>query len=132
MQWTDELSVKISLFDNEHKKLIAMINKLHEAMSQGQGHNVLDGLLIELVAYTEQHFKDEEDAMKKYSYPGFVAHKKKHDDFTSKIAETKEKYENGTITLSITVLNFLTSWIKEHIMQEDSRYSDFFIRQGMK
>lgn len=37
IQWDDNLSVNISTFDNQHKKLILMINELHEAMAQGQG-----------------------------------------------------------------------------------------------
>jgi len=132
MQWTEQLSVKIDSIDNEHKKLIELINKLSDAMSQGKGHNALDAILKELTDYTEFHFHHEEEALKKHNYPGFAAHKKEHEGFVSKIEDTKKKYEEGSITLTIPLIDFLTSWIKEHILKSDFAYSPFLIKAGMK
>ena len=132
MEWTDKLSVKINSIDDEHKKLVALINKLSDAMSQGQGHKALDDILIELVDYTNYHFKYEEDALQKHNYPGFAKHKKMHQEFANKIGETKTQYENGSISLSIPIMNFLTSWLQNHIMKVDAEYSAFLIKAGMK
>jgi len=132
MQWTEQLSVKIDSIDNEHKKLIELINKLFDAMSRGEGHNALDAILKELSDYTEFHFNHEEEALKKYNYPAFAAHKKEHESFVSKIEDTKKKYEEGAITLTIPLIDFLTSWIKEHILKTDMGYSAFLVNAGMK
>jgi len=132
MQWTEQLSVKIESIDNEHKKLIELINKLFDAMSRREGHNALDSILKELTDYTEFHFSHEEEAMKKYNFPGLATHKTEHENFVNKVADTKKKYEEGAITLTIPLIDFLTTWIKEHILKSDMGYSTFLVKAGMK
>jgi len=132
MKWSEQLSVKIHLFDHEHKKLVELINKLSDAMYKREGNNVLGAILNELADYTIIHFKHEEDAMRKYNFPGLDAHKKQHEDFISKVAETKKKYEEGAIMLTLPLIDFLTSWVQEHILKSDSGYSDFLVKAGMK
>jgi len=132
MKWSEQLSVKIHQFDHEHKKLVELINKLSEAMYKKEGNNVLGPILNELTDYTIIHFKHEEEAMQKYNFPGLVAHKKEHEDFVSKVADTKKKYEEGAIMLTIPLIEFLTTWVKEHILKSDSKYGEFLVKAGMK
>ena len=132
MQWSDKLSVKISRFDSEHKRLITLINKLHDAMSRGEGHKVMEPILAELANYTVTHFKNEEEAMQKYNFPNFPAHKKAHEAFVKKVTDTKSQYEKGSIALTIPVFGFLTSWLENHIMKMDAEYSEFLLQAGMK
>ena len=132
MEWSDALSVKISTFDNEHKKLIEIFNKLSVSMSQGQGKQVVSDVLAELSNYTKTHFLHEEETMKKYDYPGFAEHKKAHDEFISRLNETQSKHQSGSARLGIPIFTMLTSWITNHIQKVDRNYSEFFIKAGMK
>jgi len=132
LEWSDKLSVKISTFDVEHKKLITLINNLHDAMTRGEGHKMLGDTLASLADYTVQHFKHEEEVMQKYGYPGLAEQKKQHAEFVKKIADTQRDYEKGTAALTISVSTFLTSWIQNHIMKMDAGYSEFLIKAGMK
>jgi len=132
MKWTEQLSVKIERFDNDHKKLIELINKLHSAMYNGEGHSALDAILVELTDYTVYHFKNEEEALEKCGFPGIAGHKKQHEEFVKKIADTKKKYDEGNLMLSIPTIDFLTSWLKDHIMKMDFAYSDLMIKAGIK
>jgi len=132
MKWTEQLSVKIHLFDHEHKKLVELINKLSDAMLRKEGNNVLGSILNELTDYTLIHFSHEEEAMKKYNFPGYAAHKKEHEDFVSKVADTKKQYEAGAIMLTMPLISFLTTWVAEHISKSDSGYSAFLNKAGMK
>jgi len=132
MKWSEQLSVKINLFDSEHKKLIEIINKLAEAMGRGEGHKALNTILGELIDYTVTHFKHEEEALQKYNFPGLAEQKKQHEAFVKKIADTKKEYDEGAITLSIPLIDFLTSWIQNHILKTDSGYSEFLLKAGMK
>ena len=43
-------SVDVAILDSQHKKLIAMINGLNDAMKSGKGKDALGGLLSELAA----------------------------------------------------------------------------------
>ena len=132
IEWSEKLSVKISMFDNEHKKLIDIFNRLHEAMSQGQGQNVLAGIMVELSDYTKNHFSHEENVMKKYGYPGLTEQKKAHEEFIGKLTDAQDQYNNGNVSLSIPMMNFLWSWVQNHIKKMDQNYSEFFIQQGVK
>ncbi len=59
--WTDELSVDIGEIDEQHKKLINMINDLSYAMSKGKGRDVIEAILVGLRDYTVEHFAHEEN-----------------------------------------------------------------------
>ncbi|MCL2063561.1 MAG: bacteriohemerythrin [Candidatus Cloacimonetes bacterium] len=131
IEWTDDLSVRIWAIDNEHKKLIMLINKLSDSMSQGQGQSVLAGILSELANYTKTHFKNEEALMEKHGYPKQDDHKKQHTELVNKLNELQSDYNSGKISLSLSIFNFLTSWIQNHIKKEDKRYSEFFIEKGV-
>lgn len=67
MTWTDALSVNIKEIDDQHKKLVNMVNQLHAAMLKGEGKTVVGPILAELTANTVYHFSIEEGYMNKYS-----------------------------------------------------------------
>ena len=56
INWSDNYSVKVAKFDNQHKNLVNMINEMHEAMRSGRGKDALKPILQKLVNYTVQHF----------------------------------------------------------------------------
>ena len=132
IEWSDDLSVKVFSFDNEHKRLIEMLNKLNDAMSQGQGQKVMAGILSELANYTKTHFKHEEDAMEKHNYPGIAEQKTQHNDFINKLNEMQAQFNSGNVALSIQMFNFLVSWVQNHIKKVDKNYADFFVKHGIK
>ena len=132
MQWSEELSVKISAFDEEHKRLIAIFNNLSDAMSQGKSQNVLSDILTELSNYTKTHFRREEEAMQKYNYPAFPEHKQAHDEFIRRLSEAQAQHAGGNVRLGIPIFNFLTLWVQNHIKQMDRSYSEFFNNAGLK
>jgi hemerythrin len=60
IEWEDIYSVGIEEFDNDHKKLIELINRLHQAMLDKKAKEVLGEIINELVDYTIYHFNKEE------------------------------------------------------------------------
>ncbi|MGZ6208055.1 MAG: bacteriohemerythrin, partial [Syntrophales bacterium] len=57
--WTDALSVNIKETDTQHRRLIDLINKLHDSMKVGKGNDVLGPILSDPVKYTVSHFSTE-------------------------------------------------------------------------
>ena len=124
MEWSDDLSVGVDQFDDEHKKLINIINELFESMRTGRAQDALGSILNQLVDYTKTHFANEEQAMQEAGYSGYAAHKAKHDALTQRVAEVQKKYQSGAkAILTIEVMNFLKSWLVEHIQGEDKKYA---------
>ncbi len=74
MQWNDSLSVNIKEVDDQHKKLVAIINELHDAMRAGSGNAVLGNIFSKLTQYVASHFATEEKLMSTHNYPGYLAH----------------------------------------------------------
>jgi hemerythrin-like metal-binding protein len=121
-EWDNKLCTNIPIIDEQHKKLISFVNELHEAMRNKKGKEVVGKILNELKEYTIYHFGTEEKAFDKYNYPKKAEHKKYHADLIRQVKELQDNYEKGKIAISIDVFNFLTNWVKNHIMKEDMEY----------
>ena len=68
MQWNEKMSVGVSTFDNEHKKLIDLVNALHDGIQANRTPDVLGKVLDGLISYTATHFKHEEEFFAKSGY----------------------------------------------------------------
>ena len=130
--WDKSLSVNVGEIDEQHKKLITLINILMDAMKQGKGKEALEKIISELVAYTTTHFTLEEKYFTKFGYPDADRHKKEHQAFIAKVADFKAKIESGKLALTLEVMNFLSDWLRNHIMKTDKQYSKFFNEKGLK
>ena len=131
IQWSSAVSVNVKKFDDQHKKLVDLVNQLHDAMKVGQGSAVLGVVLQSLISYTGTHFADEEQMMKAHAYPDFAKHKAEHDKLVSQVLELQGKFQNGTAMITMNVLTFLKDWLVTHIQGEDKKYGVFFNAKGL-
>ncbi len=133
MQWNDKMSVGVQQFDDDHKKLVTMLNDLFDGMQSGKAKDVLGKILDELVTYTKTHFAREEEAMSKNGYQEFAAHKREHDDLTKQVLEVQKKFHGDvSASLSMEVMNFLKNWLVKHIQGTDKKYTPFMNSKGLK
>lgn len=126
IEWEDSFSVGVEIFDNEHKKLIEIINRLHLALLMKETDAVMGKTLKDLIDYTITHFAHEEDNMSKTTYPDFFKHKKEHDELIKKVQEYKAQIDSGKTTISLSIMNFLKDWLMSHILGTDMKYKIFF------
>jgi hemerythrin-like metal-binding protein len=132
INWDDSLSVKINSIDDQHKKLIAMINDFYDGISKRSSQESVLKLILEMKNYTVVHFTNEEKIMKQVNYPDFDSHKKLHEHFVAKVVELETKIKAGKLVVSLEITTFLKDWLKNHIMIVDKKYSDYFMRSGIK
>ena len=134
MEWTQEYSVNVVKIDDQHKKLIGIINELYEALSiEGSKKEAINKVIGELYDYTKYHFSAEEELMRKFSYPQYINHKSTHDNFIMKIVEFQDEYRQGRIlVLSVELIQFVRDWLFKHILTVDKQYSSFFNQQGVR
>ncbi|TAN45683.1 MAG: bacteriohemerythrin [Rhodospirillales bacterium] len=133
MQWNDRMSVGIEVFDNDHQKLVYMLNNLFDGMQAGKAKDVLGPILDGLIEYTKTHFAREEEAMARFSYQEFASHKREHDDLTKQVIEVQTKFHQDlTASLSMEVMNFLKNWLVKHIQGTDRKYTPFFHSHNFK
>ena len=132
MTWTDKMSVGVKVIDDDHKKLVGMVNQLYDGINAGQGKEALGKVLDGLVDYTKFHFHREEEFFAQTGYASAVAHKKEHDDLTKQVIDVQTKYKNGAVTtLSLEVMNFLKNWLVNHIQGSDKKYGPHLNAKGI-
>ena len=132
MTWSDALSVQVEEIDNQHKRLVDLVNQLHDAMVQGKGRDVMGKTLAGLIDYTRTHFAFEQELMARYNYPASLLHKTEHDDLTQKVVDLQSQYLAGKAALSVEVMSFLKIWLATHIQKTDRQFGRFLNGKGMK
>jgi len=142
LEWDPRFSVRIAEIDQQHKKLIGLINRLHESMRQAGGRDALETAIEELsaqatvinemVEYSSYHFSTEEKYMRQYVYPDFEKHKKEHEYFINKVRTLKSDFDGGQAILSSQIMEFLKKWLSDHILGMDKKYEPFFQAKGLK
>jgi hemerythrin len=130
VEWSDDLSVQVVEIDEQHKKLVEMLNDLHEAMRAGRARDKLGEILDGLIQYAEYHFSTEEEYFDRLEYPDAEAHKREHRDFVKQVSEFKAGFDRGSVLLSVTVMNFLVDWAKYHIQGIDRSFGPSLNEHG--
>ena len=123
IKWTEEYSVGIREIDNQHKGLVIIINELFTLMTKGKAKDNLNEIFEHLTDYTKKHFLAEETMLFKYAYPEFEQHRVEHSKFIENLNKLKSDFNNGKITISLEILNFLKDWLLNHIKLSDKKYS---------
>jgi hemerythrin len=131
MEWDDTLSVNVAEIDEQHKKLIGMINIFFESIKD-EKQGALGTLLNSLIDYTKYHFSTEEKYMVQFDYINTDLHIKEHQHFTEKVLGIKERFDNNKLILTLEVTSFLKDWIVDHVMKTDKRYSRCFNDNGLR
>jgi hemerythrin len=125
MTWGASLTLGHPKIDKDHEALVAALNSLHAAMKTGQGKAEITKTLRFLRDYTVKHFADEEKLMTLHRYPGTQMHFAIHADLVKQVADLVRQFESGQAVLTMTVLDFLEKWLKDHILTEDKALADY-------
>jgi hemerythrin len=125
--WSDAmLSVHVDQIDDEHKKLVNLLNVLNTAVSTGAGQAALGGVLNGLVNYTVYHFSHEEDMFRRSRYPNYDKHRRQHEGFTAKVLQVNSEFQAGrSPVLAGEVIEFLKTWLAQHIMGSDREFGAY-------
>jgi hemerythrin-like metal-binding protein len=129
--WSDSLSVGVKASDDDHKKLIDMLNRLYEGMKNGQGKEVVGKVLHDLIRYTKFHFAREEEFFAKTGYPA-LEHKREHAELVKQAEELQSRHKSGECALSIATLDFLKDWLIIHIQGTDKKYTEHLTAAGIR
>jgi len=125
MPWGPKLVIGIDDIDNQHKKLVVLINDLYRAMKLKQGRKKTGEILANLADYTVYHFNFEKNLFEKHGYPGTREHLKIHDRLVEKVIDYKTQHEEGRAAVTMDLMDFLNDWLREHIMKTDVAYVPF-------
>lgn len=129
--WDERYQLGVQQIDDEHARLVMLLNQLHDAMATGQAKSMLGLLFTELIDYTKVHFSHEALLMKVYDYPEVAAHASEHAQLARKVLDLQRRFEEGSATVTLQTAEFLRSWLSQHIMQTDRDLADHLREKGV-
>lgn len=125
MEWEEQYSVGNERLDQQHQRIVAMINALGEAMEAGTERPALMKILNDLAGYTKTHFGEEEALMSQHGYPQLVEHREQHVALNRQLADFYRNFYISSKPQTNEVMAFLKAWLYDHILAEDKRYEPF-------
>jgi hemerythrin-like metal-binding protein len=126
--WKGKYSVGIPAMDADHKKLLNLINHLQTAIHYQTGDEFEKEALTELLAYTRQHLKHEEELMEEFNYPGLASHRELHNEFIRQAESFVQQYHIHGHEALARLADYLRDWLVHHINGSDQEYGDFIQR----
>jgi len=131
VEWREEYSVGIEHIDNDHKKLISLLNNFTIAYDYAMSESFEKDALNELIGYTKYHFEREEKMMEDNDYPDVVAHKAQHKVMIEQVEKFVQLYNNQGHDALDEISSFLSDWLINHINGTDKQYSEHLHNKGI-
>ena len=128
--WQESYSVGVAMLDKHHQHLLKLINQLAEHSACSVHSEQIVDSISELTQYAMYHFACEERLMVEHGFPRLTEHQNEHLQFCEVIAETSYGATLGVISTE-NLLDYLTKWLKNHILHEDMQFKTFFAAKGV-
>ncbi|HEY1026001.1 TPA: bacteriohemerythrin [Pseudomonas aeruginosa] len=120
LEWSDDLDTGIAVIDDQHKRIVVMINRLDDA--QRSAGKVQTGAVIdELIDYTVSHFAFEEAMIEEAGYVFTKAHKRVHALFIRRVEDYRVRFGAGE-DIADELKSMLGRWLFSHIRSDDRNY----------
>ena len=121
--WNDNFKTGHEIIDDQHKKLVHLLNKLATTLVNDE-FLAVNSAFEELANYANIHFDEEEGIWSKYfgEDSWFSSHQLTHATFLPKILELKEQHAGKPLSNVVEqVIKFLIRWLAFHIIDNDKR-----------
>ena len=122
LRWSSEYATGVAQIDRQHQELFARVATLHSAMMSGAGRAKVIELVGFLADYTVNHFSEEEALMVKARFAGLDEHRGLHRSLLEQVGALRAKLDRGEVPKTMEVTDFLTGWLKHHILKIDHAY----------
>ena len=135
IDWNDSLKLGVAVIDQQHERLIGIVNRLHEATVEGREADVISGILDELIVYTATHFSLEEKYFAEFGYADAEEHKLEHAALIEKVNAFVNDFEHGPpesrSALAQELMEFLAIWWRYHMLDTDAKFVKLFNERGL-
>lgn len=132
--WNDNFDVGIHTINNQHKKLIDIINNFNSGIGTTPSRELLEKTFFNLIEYHNTHFRTEEKILAKHNYPEISAHVQEHKNLIDTLYTMKDELHasDNKLTTIIKLQDFLRTWWNNHIIETDKKYGKFLNEKGIK
>jgi hemerythrin len=131
INWDPSFSLHIAIIDEQHKKFVETINLLYEAIQNNAPPDRIDAVFYRLNEYATYHFMTEEKYFDEFGYPDAQIHKDEHQKFKEKIIIFQQDIKTNNKAVPMDLVDFLESWLENHLITMDKKYVTFFHEHGL-
>ncbi|MGA3160266.1 MAG: bacteriohemerythrin [Terracidiphilus sp.] len=137
LMWTENLSVGVKAFDDDHKRMIRMINELHGVLQDVDTEGKIPNEEIEIALhrlenYIQYHCMQEEAVMAKTGYAELEEHKEEHTQLAAILAEMARRFQGSTDPAHAgEIMQFIYDWLTNHINVTDKKYTVHLNSKGI-
>lgn len=119
--WKPAYNLGIPAVDQEHRDLIAMINRAYQAMEDAAGAAQIEACLEDIHAGIAAHFALEERYMREAGYAEYQAHKDDHEELLDQIRAMMDVFADSPQRGRDVLRKRLSDWFTVHFATFDAR-----------
>lgn len=123
--WKNGYDVSVGKMNDDHRQLMAIMNRLFQSNEQGASYEQLRKIIDELASYTVEHFTREEAYMAQVGFPDTETHKLIHKDLLTKFNGHVASYAQTKGKVPEKFFLFLKNWLSAHIQGIDIKYGEY-------
>lgn len=125
--FSEEFSNGIPFMDNSAKRFISELNKLSDAMKNGEGRQYVIFALDFLKDFCETQHVFENKVMLQYDFYDQPNHTKMHEEFREEVMCLIRKYDETGADhgMPLTVQRMMSTWLVRHIGKQDKVLGDY-------
>ena len=130
--WKRQMSTGNGLIDGDHKYLISLFNSVDLALSKPSVLPHLPLFFDQLVEYTQEHFRREEEIQIRIDYPNYASHKLEHERILTNL-ERVNRQIGGIATSAVDIqdagpyhemmdgdlMGMARHWVIDHMLKAD-------------
>jgi hemerythrin len=132
VNWREEFNIGHKLIDGHHKKLVGILNSLHNFICEDKGQEAIASTLVELHNYTRFHFEEEEKLMKEINFSRLEEHTLEHEKLLEVLNLVLISLKEGKEFKSQRLLEFVRNWVLDHIIEEDRKVGQAYLAYKSK
>lgn len=123
--WDAQLfELGISNLDQEHQKLISLMNLIYEKNQSATPKEELLKIMTEFIDFVLLHFHHEESHMEKIKFSDLHNHRSIHHRLLSQLKQHHQDFESGSSEkINESFFDFLALWLTTHIQHFDRKYT---------
>jgi hemerythrin-like metal-binding protein len=130
--WDETLMTRIPQIDVQHRILIDMINDARSFLGIQPSKERLEKVVRDLMSYADYHFDTEAELMTTYEYAVNAgaeceAHEAQHRGFSNAVFAVKEDLRAGREVTPESLVHFLESWLRSHILNTDMALARYIL-----
>jgi len=122
-QWNSCFVTGLTDVDEQHHRLVGVINRFGDLVTRQEGASIaeLEAVFVELAAYAQYHFSEEEALMTAMRVDArhVEQHRNIHASFIDEVTQIHGGISANNRNAAKSLLQFLTHWLAYHILGSD-------------